>query len=111
MEQTVYSVIYAIVNKSFSDEVVIAAREAGAKGGTIINARGTGSIESGKFLGVVIEPEKEIVIILCESAVRHDIMNAINNRTGLDSGAGGFVFSLPVDGVTGRAALTERDEQ
>ncbi len=93
------SVIYTIVNKGYSDDVVIAAREAGAKGATIINARGTGDIESEKFFGVSIEPEKEIVLILTENAFRHDIMMAVYKKTGLVTSANGFSFAVPVDEV------------
>lgn len=99
MDKSGYSVIYTVVNSGFADDVVVAAREAGAKGGTIVHARGTGDIESAKFFGIHIEPEKEIVIILTENSLRHDIMTAIYKKAGLTTSAAGFTFSMPADEV------------
>ena len=39
-----FEVIYAILNAGFADQAMLAAREAGAKGGTIIHARGSSNI-------------------------------------------------------------------
>lgn len=111
MDKAGYSVIYTIVNRGYSDDVMIAAREAGAKGGTIINARGTGDIESDKFFGVNIEPEKEIILILAENIYRHDIMMAIYQKTGLKSPASGFSFSVPADEVLSPAGFNSVSEE
>ncbi|MDR2201727.1 MAG: P-II family nitrogen regulator [Clostridiales bacterium] len=106
MDANGYSLILTIVNKGFAVAVMEAARGAGAKGGTIVNGRGTGQIESEKFLGFAIEPEKEIVMILTENAFRHDIMMAVYKNVGLSTDGSGFSFSLPVDEIVGTALIT-----
>lgn len=101
MEERVYSLLMAIVKKGFSDEVMAAAREAGARGGTIMKARGTGEHEIVKFLGMTIEPEKDVIIILAKKDKRSEIMKAIYEKAGLHTEGNGLVIALPVDDVVG----------
>lgn len=96
-----YVAIFAIVNSGFTDLVMDAARANGARGGTIINARGTGNKEIEKFFGVVITPEKEIVMILVPESISDAIITAINKQAGIDTKGQGIIFSLPVDDVAG----------
>lgn len=58
--------IVTIVNRGYSDEVMDAAREAGAQGGTILYSRGAGVHETETFFGIPIQPEKELVLILAK---------------------------------------------
>ena len=59
-----YEAVFCIVNDGFSDAVMDAARACGARGGTVINARGTAKAEAEKLFNISIQPEKEIVLIL-----------------------------------------------
>ena len=61
-----YHAITTIVDRGKAEDVIDAATKAGSKGGTIINARGSGIHETSKLFSMDIEPEKEIVIILSE---------------------------------------------
>lgn len=101
MEDRVYSLLMAIVKKGFSDEVMEAAREAGARGGTIMKARGTGEHEIVKFLGMTIEPEKDVILILAKQDKRSEIMKAIYEKAGLHREGNGLIIALPVDDVVG----------
>lgn len=105
MDGQKHSLVLAVVRKGFSDRAMNAARDAGATGGTIINARGTGSIEIGKFLGVAIEPEKELLLILTKKELRQEIMCAIYKVAGLTTEGNGLAFALPVDSVMGVTPL------
>ena len=96
-----HEVILCIVNAGFSDEVMTAAREFGARGGTVIRARGTANIEAEKKWGIPIQPEKEIVMILVESKLKNDILHALYKAVGLETPGQGIAFSLPVDAVVG----------
>lgn len=96
-----YESIFAIVNNGYTDLVMDAARKAGARGGTIINARGTGNKEIAKFFGVVITPEKEIVMILVSEDIRDEVLKAINKEAGIDTQGNGIAFSVPVSDVVG----------
>lgn len=93
--------IFCIVNNGFSEEAMNAAKQFGAKGGTVIHGRGTVSKEAEKFFNITIQPEKEIVLILVPSKDKDAIMRGLYNSVGTNTVAQGIVFSLPVDDVIG----------
>ena len=96
--------IVCIVNAGFSDAVMDAAKEFGARGGTVVHARGTASQEAEKFFQITVQPDKEMVMILVPSDIKDDILHALYRAVGLKTPGQGIAFSLPVDGVVG---LTE----
>ncbi len=98
-----HQVIFCIVNSGYSDIVMESAKKLGAKGGTIINARGTASKDAETFFGITIEAEKEIVMILVPSNKKEAILKALYEDAGLDKDGQGIAFSLPVDSVVGIA--------
>lgn len=98
--------IITVCDKGNTDLVMDAAREAGATGGTVVKAHGTGA-EIAKFFGVTICEEKEMVYIVSKREERDKIMYAIMEKAGKDSEAHGVVFSLPVDSVVGIRSLEE----
>ena len=95
-----HEAILCIVNSGFSEAVMDAAKKAGARGGTVVKAKGTGA-EIAKFFGVSISEEKEMVYIVASRKGRDDIMRAIMEKAGRNTEAHGVVFSLPVDKVIG----------
>ena len=99
-----YEMIVCIVNAGFSDAVMSAAREYGAKGGTVLHARGTANPEAEHFFKITIQPEKEIVMILVPAEIKDDVLHALYEEVGLDTAGQGIAFSVPVDSVVG---LTE----
>ncbi|MBO5050920.1 MAG: P-II family nitrogen regulator [Clostridia bacterium] len=101
MKKFEHEVIFCIVNAGFSDAVMDAARELGARGGTVIRARGTANSESEKLFGITIQPEKEMVMILVKSSIKDDILHALYRAVGLNTPGQGIAFSLPVDQVVG----------
>ncbi len=96
-----FDLILAVVNHGYSDELMSAAREAGATGGTIINARSIAHEGIIKFFGISVQAEREIVTILASRETKAEIMQAISRSYGLQSDAKGIVFSLPVGSITG----------
>lgn len=96
-----YEVIVTILNRGFSDLVMDSARASGAKGGTIITARGTGTKEVQRLFGLTISQEKEIILILTPKEQRNAIMSAICRSAGLNTQGKGITFSLPVSDVLG----------
>ncbi len=103
-----HEVIFCIVNSGYSDAVMDAAKKAGARGGTILNARGTAGKEAEIFFQITIQPEKEIVMILVDSAIKESVMRALYEDVGLNSAGQGIAFSLPVDEVAGLTNPPER---
>jgi nitrogen regulatory protein PII len=105
-----HEVIFCIVNAGFSDAVMDAAKAFGAGGGTVIRARGTANSEAEKLFNIVVQPEKELVMILVERAIRDDILHAIYREVGLNTPGQGIAFSLPVDQVVGLSAPVKKEE-
>ena len=96
-----HEVIFCIVNSGFSEAVMDAAKEFGARGGTVIRARGTANSEAEKLFGITIQPEKEIVMILVPTKIKNDILHALYREVGLKTPGQGIAFSMPVDNVVG----------
>ena len=93
--------IFCIVNAGFSETVMDAAREAGARGGTVIHGRGTANKEAEKIFNIAIQPDKEIVMILVGDDIKDNVLTALNKAVGLDTDGQGIAFSMPVDRVIG----------
>ncbi len=109
-KNTDYELVISIVNDGFTDLVMDAAKKAGARGGTILDARGTGNKEIEKFFGVIITPEKKIVMILVPKKIRDDVLNSINKEVGIDTKGQGIAFSLPASDVVGLSGEETRKE-
>ena len=96
-----FELIMCIINAGFSDAVMDAARSCGARGGTVIHARGTARQEVETRFNISIHPEKEVVLILASNKIKDDILHAIYQEVGLNSPGQGIAFSMPVDEVVG----------
>ncbi len=98
--KTEMELIISICAKGHSDEIMKAARSAGARGGTIMKARGTAGEGTDMFFGMAISDEKEITYIVAKKEQRSDIMKAIASYTYADN-AHPIVFSLPLTETAG----------
>ena len=107
LKNTEYELIVVISQQGYTDIIMDAARGAGAYGGTIIHAKGTGNAETEKFMGVTIAAEKEIVYIVSKAREKNDIMKAIMEKAGLNSKAKAICFSLPVSDTAGLRLLED----
>lgn len=101
MTETKYVLISAVVNRGFSNEVMDAAKAAGAGGGTVMHSRSIGSEEATTFWGLSVQEEKDIVLILADREKKVDIMRSVSEKCGMQSEAKGIVMSLPIDSVMG----------
>lgn len=105
-----HEVIFCIVNSGFSDAVMDAAKEFGARGGTVIHARGTANAEAEKLFEITVQPEKEIVMILVPTEIKDDILHGLYRAVGLKTPGQGIAFSLPVDAVIGLSSAGEKKD-
>lgn len=96
-----FEVILAIVNSGFADDVMAVAREQGARGGTVLNARGVAREDAAAFFGITLHTEKEIVMIVVPKTIRDNVLNAIYKEMGMAKKAQGIAFSLPVTDTAG----------
>ena len=108
-DDDLYKLVVAIVQRGYSDEVVFAAKSAGAKGAVIMQGKGVGTSEH-KFFGFKIDPENEVVMILVKEEIVVPIMKAIYAMTDYKSSARGMVFALPVSYVSGMTHIRVEDE-
>jgi len=106
-----HEVIFCIVNSGFSEAVMDAAREFGARGGTVMRARGTANSEAEKHFHITVQPEKEIVMILVDAKIKDDILHALYKAVGLKTPGQGIAFSMPVDNVVGLSMPVAEEEK
>lgn len=98
---SVYNAIMTIVDKGTGEEVVSAANDAGAKGATIINARGSGIHDTAKIFNMEVETEKEIILILAKQEIVKDIVNKIKEKVNLEEPGKGIIFVQEVHQTLG----------
>ena len=96
-----HELIVVIANQGATDQVMDAARAAGATGGTAVHAKGTGTELAKKFFGVSLASEKELIFILASAETRKPIMKAIMEKAGMQTEAQALAFSLPVTDLAG----------
>mgnify|MGYP002509444388 CR=1 FL=1 len=101
LKDTVHELIIVIANQGNIEMVMDAARSAGAYGGTVIHARGTGMERAEQFLGFSLASEKEMIFIVTKKEQKNSIMKAIMENAGSESRAKSIVFSLPVTDTAG----------
>ena len=106
-----HELVLAVINEGHTDPVMDAARSAGAAGGTVLHAKGTGGKLSEKFLGVSLADEKVLIMIVARSSEKAGIMRAIAAQCGPDTPAGAIAFSLPISAVAGLRAFDEEEAQ
>ena len=104
-----HELIYVVLNEGHSDDVMEAAWSAGAAGGTVIAAKGTGIRMAEKFSGMTLANEKEVVLIVAKAAGKAAIMKAIVEQAGPQTPAGAICFSLPVSQVAGLRQLDDEE--
>ncbi|MDO4766300.1 MAG: P-II family nitrogen regulator [Eubacteriales bacterium] len=100
-EKKMYQLVTTIVNRGKAEDVIEAAKKAGSKGGTIINARGSGVHETLKLFNMDIEPEKEMVLILSKNEVTEEIIQSIRSHLEIDKPGNGVIFIQNVNQAYG----------
>lgn len=107
LKNTTHDLIIVIAEQGYTNIIMDAARAAGAYGGTVVHAKGTGMEAAEKFMGVSLAAEKEMVFIVTKTELKNAIMQAIMKNAGLDSKAKSIVFSLPVTDTAGLRLLED----
>ena len=102
-----HELIIVILNEGYSDFVMDAARAAGAGGGTVLHAKGTGGTRGEKFFSVSLADEKDMIYIIAHKDEKAAIMRSINEQAGPGTKAGAICFSLPISSVAGLRAREE----
>lgn len=96
-----YEAIFVVVEKHKGEIVVEVAEKYGSKGATIIHARGSGVHEKGTIFNLVIEPEKEIVLLIVPSEDTNKIIDGIKEELQIDKPGEGIIFAIGVNETAG----------
>lgn len=110
MKKFDHELIMCIVNEGFSDLVMDTAREVGARGGTVISAHGTANKEAENLFRIVIQPQKELVMIVVPTHLRDTVLHALYKEVGLNTPGQGIAFAMPVDNVVGIADAPKQED-
>lgn len=103
--ETDFVLIVTIIKKGWDDEVIKASRKAGARGGTLLFGRGTGIHENKSIFGLMIEPEKEIVLTIAESTIADDVVDSITETVDLDEPGSGIGFIVSIEKLFGISSM------
>ena len=109
LQDTKQELLVAISEQGFSEQVMEAARAAGAGGGTVIHAKGTGMRQAEKFFGITLSSEKDLILIVAKTGDKNRIMSEIMHRAGIQTKAKAIVFSVPVTDTAGLRLFEEEE--
>ena len=101
LQNTTHDLIVVVAEQGYTELVMEAAKSAGAYGGTVIHAKGTGMEAAEKFMGVTLAVEKEMVFIVTKTEQKNAIMQAVMEKAGVNTKAKAIAFSLPVTDTAG----------
>ena len=101
LKDTHYELLLVIANQGYTDTVMGAARSAGAHGGTILHAKSTGAEDAGKFFGMSIAEEREIILRVVTTGDKNTVMQAIMAQAGAHTEAQAVTFSVALEDVAG----------
>ena len=110
MRSNEFEMIFCVVNSGFSETVMEAAKDAGARGGTVMRGHGTANREAEDAFGITIQSDKEIIMIIVPKEIKDAVLTAVYRTAGMNSPGKGIAFSLPVDHVAGISGR-ERDAE
>ena len=110
LKGTEQELLVVINNQGYSEQIMDAAREAGARGGTVVHARGTGQDQAERFLGISLASEKDVILIVTSSEMKAEMMQNIMRKAGPGTKAGAIVFALPVTDTAGMILRPQSEE-
>jgi len=98
-----FKLILAFVEDSETQNVLEAARKAGATGSTVINqARGEGMEKSKTFFGLTLESQRDVVLLLVEEHMSRSILETIARAGHFDEKPGnGIAIQVDVEDAVG----------
>lgn len=111
LKGTKQELLIVIGNRGYSEQIMDAARDAGATGGTVIHANGTGMKRAEKFFGISLSSERELILIVSATAKKNAIMQSIMKKAGLETDAKAIAFSLPVTDTAGLRLLEPEEPE
>ncbi|MGH0053947.1 MAG: P-II family nitrogen regulator [Sphaerochaetaceae bacterium] len=94
-----WDLVYSICSSGYADDIMAAARKAGAGGGTILEGRGTATNNDIAFFSAPLVPEKELLLILLKREQTEAVLSSIAKLSFLQERGSGIAFSVPIQKV------------
>lgn len=91
------NLIIIAVNEGYSQDVMNAARKAGATGGTVIKGRLADTEHFAELIDSKATQEREMLCILAPPKISKQIMEEVNSQFGMTSAANGVIFAVPAE--------------
>lgn len=91
------AMITCVVPSGDADDIVKAAREAGATAALVYQSRGVGIHERLGLLGIAVEAEKDVVSVLVSADQRDLVADRIFHAGHFDTQARGFLYITPLE--------------
>ncbi len=100
-----FKLIIALIEEDKTDAVMVAARDGGATGATVINhARGEGLKQSKSFFGLTLETQRDMLLFLVEEHLCRKILEKIARVGDFEGKQGaGIAFQIDVEDAVGVA--------
>ena len=95
--QSKNSLILVTCVRGSADQIMVTAREQGARGGTVIKARWSGMEELERGYDLELTAERDIVAIVVPNDKREAIMEAVNAAHGLRTPEQAMTCSAPIE--------------
>ncbi len=105
-----FKLLVVFVEDEKTDDVLEAAREAGATGCTVVNnARGEGMDSSKSFFGMSLTTQRDVLMLLVEEHLSREILEHIGEIGEFDDKPGtGLAIQIDVEDAVGALSQAER---
>ena len=110
LKGTEQELLVVIGKQGYSEQIMDAARKAGARGGTVIHARGTGQEKAEQFMGISLASEKDLILIVTPTEEKTEMIRQIMHDAGPGTAAEAIAFSLPVTDTAGMTLRPQSEE-
>jgi nitrogen regulatory protein PII len=104
-----FKLIMVMIDDEKTDRIIDAARECGATGCTVVtNARGEGLKRTKTFLGLTLEGQRDVILLLVEEHLSRDILETIAEAGGFENEPGsGVAFQIDIEDTVGLTSQFE----
>ena len=102
-----FKLVVAMIKTNETEQIVTAAKSAGATGATIIPARGTGIHEAKTFFGLTLEAQTDVILFLLEVSLVTPVLDAIYESGRLKEAGTGIAFVLDIERAVGLESQLE----
>lgn len=96
-----FKCVIAMVKPDFTDDVITAAKKAGARGATIIPGKGTGAHEAKTFFGLTLDIPTDVIVFLLKTDLVDPVLEAVAMAGRFSEPGTGIAYVVSVDEVVG----------